>query len=88
MIEKLLELMNENPVNPAKLHALIEKMNSVDIADAFELLDREKTIQIFRLLPKMMAADVFSYIVAEKQQIIVEALTDAEVGKIIGELFV
>jgi magnesium transporter len=36
----------------------------------------------------MMAADVFSYIVAEKQQIIVEALTDAEVGKIIGELFV
>ena len=88
MIEEILELMNENPVNPTKLHELIEKMNTVDVADAFELLSREKTIQIFRLLPKNLAAEVFSYIVPEKQQIIVEALTDSEVSKIINELFV
>ncbi|MCL2817500.1 MAG: CBS domain-containing protein, partial [Clostridiales bacterium] len=88
MIEEILELMNENPVNPAKLHELLEKMNAVDIADAFEFLSREKTIQIFRLLHKNLAAEVFSYLVPEKQQIIVEALTDFEVGKIINRLFV
>ena len=80
--------MNENPINLVKLHDVIAKMNTVDIAEIFEELDKEKTIQIFRLLPKSMAADVFSYIVPEKQQIIVGALTDNEIGKIINELFV
>jgi len=88
MIEDVLELMNEHHVNPTKLQELTAKMNTVDVADAFELLDKEKAVQIFRLLPKSIAADVFSYIVPEKQQIIVEALTDAEVGKIVSGLFV
>ena len=66
MIEKkILELINENPVNPTKLHELTVKMNTVDIADTFECLNKEKTVQIFRLLPKNIAADVFSYIVPE-----------------------
>ncbi|MCL1851584.1 MAG: magnesium transporter [Peptococcaceae bacterium] len=88
MNETILALMNENPINLVKLHDVIAKMNTVDIAEIFEELDKEKTIQIFRLLPKSMAADVFSYIVPEKQQIIVGALTDNEIGKIINELFV
>ena len=88
MIEKFLELMDEKFVNPTKLHELTEKMNTVDIADAFENLSKEKTIQVFRLLSKSIAADVFSYLIPEMQQIIVEALTDAEIGKIINELFV
>ena len=88
MIEKILELTNENLINPTKLHELTIKMNTVDIADAFEYLNKEKTVQVFRLLPKSIAADVFSYITSEKQQIIVEALADAEIGKIIDDLFV
>ena len=88
MTENILELMNENPIKPTKLHNLITEMNIVDIADLFEHLDKEKTIQIFRLLPKSISADVFSYIDTDKQQIIVEALTDAEIGKIINELFI
>jgi magnesium transporter len=79
--------MSETPINAANLRNVLAQMNTVDIADAFEELNTEKTIQVFRLLPKNMAADVFSYIVPEKQQIIVEALTDSEVGKIINELF-
>jgi len=63
-------------------------MNTVDIAELFENLSKEKVIQIFRLLPKSMAADVFSYIESDNQQVIVEALTDSEVAKIMDELFV
>jgi magnesium transporter len=88
MLENIVELANENPITPAKLLELIAKMNTVDIADAFELLSREKTVQLFRLLPKNISADVFAYIDPDKQQIIIEALTDTEVGKIVNGLFV
>ncbi|MCL1918491.1 MAG: magnesium transporter [Peptococcaceae bacterium] len=85
--EAVLELINENPITITPLHDLLIKMNTVDIAEVFESLDKEKTIQVFRLLPKSLAADVFSYIVPRTQQVIVEALTDGEVGKIINELY-
>ena len=85
--ENLLEIMDENPVNPVKLHDMALSMNIVDIAEAFEFLAREQVIQVFRFLPKSMAADVFSYLDPLDQQTIVEDLTDAEIGKIIGELF-
>ena len=88
LIDNIVEFMEESPINLTRLHSLIEKMNTVDIADAFDFLSKEKTIQLFRFLPKSVAADVFSYIDPDKQQVIVEAMTDAEVGKIIDELFV
>ena len=84
----IFELVNSNPLNVSKLHEVFAKMNTVDIAEIFESLANEKVIQIFRLLPKSMAADVFSYIEPDNQQIIVEALTDGEVAKIMNELFV
>ncbi|MCL2164365.1 MAG: magnesium transporter [Oscillospiraceae bacterium] len=87
MIENMIEMINKTPINVTELQSYFRKMNTVDIADIFENLSKERTIQIFRLLPKDISADVFSYIVSEKQQIIVEALTDTEVGKIIDELF-
>jgi magnesium transporter len=87
MKEELLLLMNDGHVDIAGLKALLPQMNTVDIAEAFEELSKEKAVQIFRMLPKSMAADVFSYIDADEQQIIVEALTDSEIGEIINGLF-
>jgi magnesium transporter len=63
-------------------------MNTVDIAEMFEELDREKIIQLFRMLPKSIASDVFAYVDSDQQQIIIEALTDAEIGEIMNKLFV
>ena len=88
MQENILTLMNENPLDVVKLHEMLVRMNTVDIAEIFEQLSKEQTIHIFRLLPKDMAADVFSYIIPEKQQIIGEALSGDEVGRIMEELFV
>lgn len=84
----VMELLENNPLNVSKLHEVFTQMNTVDIAEVFENLSKEKTIQIFRLLPKSIAADVFAYIEPDNQQIIVEALTDSEVAKIMDELFV
>jgi magnesium transporter len=87
MNEKILSLISENPIRVPQLQETFANMNIVDVADIFEDLNKERTIQIFRLLPKDIAANVFAHIVPEKQQIIVEALTDVEVGGIIEGLF-
>jgi len=42
---------------------------------------------IFRILPKDVAAGVFSYISYELQRYIVESITDSEIKNILDELF-
>lgn len=87
MENNIQELISKNPIPVAELRKELSNMNIVDIGEVFAEMGKEQTIQAFRLLPKDMAANVFAYIVPEKQQIIVEALTDNEVGKIIEGLF-
>jgi len=86
--EELLELITDNSLNISKLKVLLCDINTVDIAEILEQLDREKIIQLFRILPKAIASDVFSYIDSEYQQMIIEALTDSEIGDVINKLFV
>ena len=42
---------------------------------------------VFRLLPKDLAAEVFSYVSKEQQEFIIESITDREIKSIIDELF-
>lgn len=70
------------------IHSVFMDTNEVDIAEYFETLeDRDDLIRLFRLLPKDDAADVFSYLTVETQQIIIESLTNKEIGNIISELY-
>ena len=85
--EKVMALIRENPIPLIAIRDSISNMNIIDIGDIFDDLNREQTIQVFRMLPKDIAANVFAHIIPEKQQIIVEALTDAEAGAIINGLF-
>ena len=86
--EEILELIRDGSIDMSKLKILLSDMNTVDIAEIFEELDREKVIQMFRILPKAIASDVFAYMDPDQQQIIVEALTDTEIGEIMNKLFV
>lgn len=65
----------------------IVKMNVVDIAHLLEDLEVEKLLLVFRLLPKEIAANVFSYMSTEQQQHIIEVITDKEINNIVKELF-
>ncbi|NLY43346.1 MAG: magnesium transporter [Clostridiaceae bacterium] len=71
----------------AQVRNEIIKMNVVDIAQLFEELSQDKIIVIFRLLPKEIAADVFTYLSYEQQQYIIESITDTEIKNIIDDLF-
>jgi len=86
--EEILELINEGNLSISQLKILLSDMNTVDIADIFEDLEREKIIQLFRILPKAIAADVFTYMDSDHQQAITEALTDSEIEEIMNKLFV
>lgn len=62
-------------------------MNVVDIAQLFEEIDQQKLLVLFRILPKKVAAGVFSYIPNELQRYIIESITDKEIKNILDELF-
>jgi len=86
--EEILTIINSGYLDMAKLKILLSDMNIADIAEIFEELNKEKTIQMFRILPKAIASDVFTYMESHDQQTIIEALTDREIGEIMNKLFV
>lgn len=85
MNEMVLELIMQNKLTEAR-HEL-EDMNIVDIAQLFEEIDEHHMVKFFRILPKDIAADVFSYMPSELQAYIIESITDFEIKHIIDDLF-
>lgn len=65
----------------------LSELNEVDIAEFLEELDEKSIIKVFRILPKDISADVFSYLEAESQEHIVSSITDWEIRKLIDDLF-
>lgn len=70
----------------AKVRKEIVELNEADIAELLEDLTNEEQIKIFRLLPKSIAADVFSYLPIEAEQTIITSLTDREAANIVDNL--
>ena len=66
------------------------KYNAVDISEileeVLEELGVEKTIIIFRMLPKDVSVEVFSHLPSDDQVAIVHGITDREITYIIDEL--
>ncbi len=91
-MQEILELIDAVPFDAAKFQAAAREMNDADIADAVSALiakkGREQAVRAFRLLPKDLASEAFANMESDEQQIIVEALSDSEVGALINELFV
>jgi len=71
-----------------QLRGALMMLNPVDIAGYMKKLDREKLLLLFRILPKDVSADVFSYMDADQRQLLVESIADAEISALIDEMFV
>ncbi len=69
-----------------RLRQKMGEMNTVDIAAALEELEEEDLLKIFRILPKSMAADVFSYLEVDSQQFIITSLSERDAAGIIDNL--
>ncbi len=71
-----------------RLRETMADMNEVDIAEFIEKQEQEKKVLVYRMLPKELAADVFSFLEVEDQTHIINSITDYELKKIIEDLYV
>lgn len=68
------------------LRQKLSELNDADIAAVLGDLEEEERLKVFRILPKDVAADVFSYLDVEDQQLIITSLSDREAANIIDNL--
>ena len=83
-LEEVLELLNTKQYT--KLRQYLAELNDADIAGLLEELEEEEMLKVFRILPKDLAADVFSYLDMDNQQKIITSLSDKEATNIINNL--
>lgn len=88
IIEEIVGLASEKKYIKARDALLLN--NEVDIAEileeTIEQLDVERTVILFRMLPKDVSVEVFSYLPPEDQKTIINTITDKEISFIIEEL--
>ena len=86
--DEIIEYLKDKKYQDAK--KLVLENNAVDIAEIIEeIIDEisiEKAVVMYRMLPKDISVEVFSYIPVEDQVNIINVITDKEVGHIIEEL--
>lgn len=80
-IKKLLALKQYT-----SLRQQLSELNDADIAAKMDELEAEDMLKVFRILPKDVAADVFSYLEVENQQLIITSLSDKDAANIINNL--
>jgi len=68
------------------LRQRLSEMNEADVAAVLEELKEQEMLKIFRILPKDMAADVFSYMEVDSQQYIITSLSEKDAAGIIDNL--
>jgi len=82
---KILSLIEEKKFT--NLRQLLVEMEPADIAIILEEVEEKDLPVVFRILPKVLAAEVFSYFESDMQQFLVEKLSDTELKQVFDELF-
>ncbi len=87
-VEEIIKLLENRQYRSAREEIL--KCNGVDAAEVLEEIIEELGINIaivvFRMLPKDMSVEVFSYLTSDDQKDIINGITDVELSYIIDEL--
>lgn len=71
-----------------ELKGVLSETNEVDVAEFMAELPPDKTVLVFRMLPKEMASDVFANLEPDDQQTVVAAATDRELSELLEEMYV
>ena len=83
-VREILELLESKQYTV--LRQRLSEMNEADVAVLMEELEEKDMLKIFRILPKDMAADVFSYMEVDSQQYIITSLSEKDAADIIDNL--
>lgn len=82
--KRFVQLLNNKEY--IQLRKELLQLNAIDIAEVLEEIDITVALMLFRMLPKDIAVDVFSYFPRDKQKEIINSITDKELQYIIDEL--
>ena len=83
--ESILKLLDEK--NYSELKELLIEMNPADISSVFEEIASEKIPLLFRLLPKVLAAETFVGMEADAQELLITGFSDNELKEVLDELY-
>lgn len=86
MKEKILDLVEQGKYIEARKEII--DINAVDIAKLFEEIEQKKLLILFRILPKDLSSEVFTYLSSEVQRYLIESITDEEIISIIDDIFI
>ena len=70
-----------------ELRGALMMLNEVDIAQYMTTLDEKQLVLVFRILPKDISADVFSYMENDQRQKLIESIGDAEAKRLMDDMF-
>lgn len=85
LIEQALELLENKKFS--ELRSLLEEQNPADINDVIDELSDEKSVLIYRLLPKELAAEVFVEMDSDKQEYLINIFSDSQLKDVLDELY-
>lgn len=85
MVQIVSSLIEERKI--LELSEYFASLNPVDIAKDMVDLRNDGIVLAFRILPKDIAAEVFSYLELDMQQYIIQSITDSELKDIVDKLF-
>ena len=83
-VNEVLELLESKQYTV--LRQRLSEMNEADVAAILEELKEQEMLKVFRILPKDIAADVFSYMEVDSQQYIITSLSEKDAAGIIDNL--
>ena len=70
-----------------EIRKYLNDLNTVEVSELLNQFESSELMMIFRLLSKDRAADVFSYLDTEHQEMIINTMTDVETKNIFDELY-
>ena len=85
MLEQISGMIKNGEISA--LRELLTEINVVDIAQLIEELEEGEKLPVFRILPKDISAEVFSYLETDTQSELVRRINDAELERLLDEMF-
>lgn len=86
LVDSVPDYINERRYS--ELRDILTEMNPADIGDLMEELPRKYLPLVYRILPKELATDVFVYINADTQELLISTFSDSELKEVIDDLYV
>ncbi len=86
MTQKLTELLKEK--NYIKIKSIVRDLYPADLATLLETLEPREITLIFRILPKELAAETFTYMNSDTQMHLISAFSDKELREMLDDIFV